>query len=109
MKTSHTPGPWRALPAKDFTYENGKALKVASANPSHHSDFKFTAIVYGDMVDGRCEADAALIAAAPDLLAALENAANVLAGIATGDLKSIGKDSHALMQARAALAKARGA
>ena len=43
-----------------------------------------------------------------DLLAALENAANVLAGIATGDLKTIGKDSPALLQARAAIAKARG-
>ena len=49
-----------------------------------------------------------LIAAAPDLLAALENAANVLAGIATGDLDTIGKDSPALLQARAAIAKAKG-
>lgn len=50
----------------------------------------------------------ALIEAAPDLLAALENAANVLAGIATGDLDTIGKDSPALLQARAAIAKAKG-
>lgn len=44
----------------------------------------------------------------PELLAALENAANVLAGIATGDLKTIGKDSPALAQCRAAISKAKG-
>jgi len=47
-------------------------------------------------------------AAAPDLLAALENATNVLAGLAVGDLKTIYHNSPALAQARAAIAKARG-
>jgi len=35
---------------------------------------------------------------------ALQNALNVLAGIATGDLKTVRKDSPAIIQARAALA-----
>lgn len=102
MKTQHTTGPWRTLPAKDYTYENGKALKVVATNPAHHSDYKFTAIVYGDMVDGRCESDAALISAAPDLLAALELLAQcaksgpVMMSDAVGNV------------CRAAIAKARG-
>jgi hypothetical protein len=49
-----------------------------------------------------------LAAAAPELLAALENAANVLAALATGQLKNIERDSPALMKCRAAIAKARG-
>jgi len=53
-------------------------------------------------------ANARLIAAAPDLLAALENARNVLAALAVGDLDSVGRDSPALVQARAAIAKATG-
>ena len=48
----------------------------------------------------------ALRLAAPDLLAALKNAANVLAALATGQLKSVEKDSPALTMAREAIAKA---
>lgn len=44
--------------------------------------------------------------AAPDLLAALRNAANVLAALATGQLQGIEKDSPALIMAREAIAKA---
>lgn len=54
------------------------------------------------------KADAPLVAAAPELLAALQNALNVMAGIATGDLKTIRKDSQALRDARNAIAKATG-
>lgn len=54
------------------------------------------------------EATAKLFAAAPDLLKALENARNVLAAIATGDLATIERDSPALAQARAAIEKAKG-
>jgi hypothetical protein len=50
---------------------------------------------------------ARLVAAAPELLEALQNALNVLAGIATGDLTTINRDSPAIAQARAVIAKAR--
>lgn len=50
-----------------------------------------------------------LAAAAPELLEALENAGNVLAALATGQLKQIKPDSAALAQIRAAIAKAKGA
>ena len=43
-----------------------------------------------------------------ELVSALQNAVNVLAGIATGDLKTVYPSSPAIEQARAALAKAKG-
>ena len=49
-----------------------------------------------------------LAAAAPDLLAALENACNVMAAIVTGDLDGLSPNSPALIESRAAIAKARG-
>ncbi len=48
----------------------------------------------------RCEAEHA------EMVAALKNAANVFAGLATGQLKKIDRDSPALAQIRAAIAKA---
>lgn len=50
--------------------------------------------------------DARLIVAAPELLDALKNALNVLAGLAVGDLKNIQKDSPAIKRARDAIKKA---
>ena len=102
MKQSHTPGPW-----KTCHKESGNRYVADQAGK--------TCIAFAPVFNGSsapdivtAQANAALIAAAPDLLAALENAANVLAGIATGDLKTIGKDSPALVQARSAIAKAKG-
>ena len=54
------------------------------------------------------ESNAYLIAAAPDLLEAAKNARNVLAGLATGDLKTIKANSPALLALRAAIEKAEG-
>lgn len=97
MTAKHTPGPWGLCSIQgknDLMVGAGCDLSDIVADiRRHHKEYYL---------------NAALIAAAPELLAALENAANVLAGIATGDLKTIGKDSPALGQARAAIAKARG-
>jgi hypothetical protein len=54
------------------------------------------------------EANAQLIAAAPELLEAAQNARNVLAGLIAGDLREIKADSPALLALRAAIAKAEG-
>jgi hypothetical protein len=43
-----------------------------------------------------------------DLLAALQNACNVMAAIVTGDLDGLSPNSPALIEARAAIAKAKG-
>ena len=53
-------------------------------------------------------ANARLIASAPEMLDALQNAANVLAALATGQLDRVEKDSPALLSARAVIAKAKG-
>jgi hypothetical protein len=53
-------------------------------------------------------ADAIACAATPDLISAAQNARNVLAAFVTGDLKSIKADSPALLELRAAIAKAEG-
>lgn len=89
----HTPGPW--------TYQ---------ATAGNH-DYA----VYPEAT-GKClalvrdfdEANARLITAAPELLEAAQNARNVLAALATGDLKTISRDSAALVTLRAAIAKATG-
>ena len=50
----------------------------------------------------------ALYCAAPELLAASQNSLNVLAALATGQLSGIGRDSAAMQELRAAIAKATG-
>jgi len=101
MKAMHTPGPWKVNRKYKMSVEtcaDGQGVNLI-AECSDPDGFRSA---------GEDQANAILIAAAPELLAALENAANVLAGIATGDLKTIGKDSPALVQARSAIAKAKG-
>ena len=109
MNITHTPGPWIAQ--KDIRH---------SANTGSLPSGPLWWAVYGRsrilkmeepapwLSEGEQEANARLVAAAPDLLAALQNARNVLAALATGQLKSIDRDSSALGQARAAIAKAEG-
>ena len=95
MKTKHTPAPWEI--SKHATPDYAPQYGIYSGNND-------LATVRGD----NAQADAHLIAAAPELLEALENALNVLAGIAAGDLKTIGRNSPAIKQARAAIAKTKG-
>ncbi len=91
----HTPGPWTYTP----TAGNHDFLIYSESEPTSRDIA---------IVRDFDEANARLISAAPELLNALQNACNVLAGIATGDLKTITADSPALAQCRAALAKAKG-
>ncbi len=91
----HTPGPWACTP----TAGNHDFIIYSESTPAS-----------GDiaLVRNFDEANARLISAAPELLDALQNACNVLAGVATGDLKTITPDSPALAQCRAAITKAKG-
>lgn len=102
---SHTPGPWRAgiagnhrVYGPDGTEHAGLIAQVFSTGLPNTS--------------GVARANANLIAAAPDLLAALEAAYDALSdmakrapelGITLGD-----DDLKAIAQARAAIAKAKG-
>ncbi len=101
MKTSHTPGPWRFVRCNADLHVAYKPLKFDLGNGK--------AFCLADESDDEDCANARLIAAAPELLAALENARNVLAALATGQLKTITPASAALNECRTAIAKATGA
>ena len=85
----HTPGPWLKMRA------SGPAPRWTVEAPA--SGVRI-AVDYGDGPAGHSEANMALVAAAPDLLAALER-------IAEDDPFSVGMPGRV---ARAAIAKARG-
>jgi hypothetical protein len=98
MKTEHTPGPWH-VDGRDVCAWDGKTETTICECYAHTSIGRH---------DG--EANARLIAAAPDLLAALTICSKELriyweAGATYNLLR---EDSHALRLARAAIAKAKG-
>ncbi len=99
MSNTHTPGPWATSSADETVvltaYESGRAF-VAS-----------TLAFNSSVADARDHANARLIAAAPDLLAALEDAEFLLrkAGQLSGPMQDSFKRSAS--DARAAIAKAR--
>lgn len=77
--SAHTPGPWRAswgryLPI--LAIINGKDAQIGRAES------------FGQISDAECEANASLIAAAPDLLAALK--------AATEHMDRAGADGYAM-------------
>ena len=87
MKT-HTPGPWLAIPTTAIS-RNANTVRMDVVTTSGEWNPAFVA---GDMLP----ADAHLIAAAPDLLAALERLAHPMA------------DDDDLDYAREVIAKAKG-
>lgn len=89
MSTKHTPGPWRRVDCYIYGGPPGTGSHVADASP------------FGPMADaGVADANARLIAAAPDLLAALE----ALMHTTEDDLHYL----DVCQRARAAIRKARG-
>ena len=92
--SEHTPGPWEIHPQFDSCYRDISA-------PNH---IALARVVWRFEEEDRspsCEANAHLIAAAPELLEALENLLKVHEGEG-------GTQHHAGDMARAAIAKARG-
>ncbi len=99
---SHTPGPWHCGTLRETGINAG--IDVDADNNSN------LALVHHEPLDrdsGETKANARLIAAAPDLLAALEG---LLADIAEYQTinKLGGEKNHWQVQARAAIAKATG-
>lgn len=93
--TQHTPGPWH------LSYMNGIMHISAGA--------KYSPVASSPT--GVAEADARLIAAAPELLEALEWCANHLSQIAKMDYPGVSEEARMFnseRNARAALAKATG-
>jgi hypothetical protein len=88
-KSAHTPGPW-------VVHEDDMGLSI------HARDLLVADLVQHDEVD----ANAALISAAPDLLAALERLLEH--GERLNIYSQAGEDAQVIAQAKAAVAKARG-
>ena len=100
MSSKHTPGPWWI--EKDGSAENNNEVNVVNGSDG-------TMIVYGQAND----ADARLIAAAPELLDALQYLAAdfrsvVNSEFATHRLHDPAKNDPAYLKAMAAIAKAIG-
>ena len=95
----HTPGPWRVVPGKEFQVE--RATAAYDRQIAH---------VYGPDADSveqgikAAAANAYLIAAAPDMLAALRQAGVALAAIRGEQFRA--PQMSALDAVRAAIAKA---
>lgn len=88
---SHTPGPWKVVDRLYVWTDDAVGCEVAKVCDENIDD---------DML-GQCDADARLIAAAPDLLDAVEE---LLIYLADWD----DPDNETCQRARAAVAKAKG-
>ncbi len=113
--TTHTPGPW-TVRADRGRYGTFQINPFAKEERAHLTKQPNAITLRGQKVQFEREANARLIAAAPDLLAALENAvANAEEALDFMDCRPKYDDHplkpllHAIrMPARAAIAKARG-
>jgi hypothetical protein len=97
MSAKHTPGPWAidgcaSLGNMDVIYGSGRITMMECENDEINDDELF--------------ANAALIAAAPDLLAALERAEGFISGFEDDDTQE--GVTEMLAAIRAALANAKG-
>lgn len=109
--TEHTPGPWYMTPARKPVPAGGSDFLIHTAGGGADNGHIAEVFQYQDRdhQDGPAEANACLIAAAPALLEALEEATQRLIGlersIATDDLETYITERHT---ARALIAQARG-
>lgn len=81
MKAQHTPGPWKAQ--QDLrSFKNNGIITDGPFNWGIYSESARVAVTEETFNDSELAANAALIAAAPDLLEALEN---IIYAAAVGD------------------------
>ena len=103
--TAHTPGPWTLLARPD----HARGFKVTDADGEFVS-YLPASRYHDERRDGEAESNARLMAAAPDLLAALQTVTTALHScclVITDD--EARKDALEMVaDARAAIAKARG-
>jgi hypothetical protein len=115
MNAKHTPGPWKH-DANDVLNPERAFGIVRELGPKFDREAgtqgatEVIAEICGDDGSGVAEADARLIAAAPDLLAALEFlSSEFVAYVAqSGRSREFAERAKAYVQARAAIAKAKG-
>jgi hypothetical protein len=78
MKTKHTPGPWLVTESSDWTGVSGVSLGIDDAfGQDGGRDYFLATVVNGD--PDELQANARLIAAAPQMLKTLQRAAHLLA------------------------------
>lgn len=88
---THTPGPW-------YIVESPILIDIRAKGYNH----RIAQLLH---INPNCRADADLITAAPDLLEACEEMADLIDDIASGDYKP---DSFSTQSVRMAIAKAKG-
>lgn len=105
MSEKHTPGPWQALPPK-----MGAAITIYAEDgitPICTTASNGSPVTMAMHRSGEVKANARLIAAAPELMEALQEATRCLAW--HEEKHGVGMDAKAVQAARAAIAKAGGA
>lgn len=104
MTAKHTPGPWSIHWG---TAQSGSGHHIVDSSDMGELS-RIATVLFHDDTDGETAANAHLVAAAPDLLEALQSAHEVL--LVSYPLHSIDMDRRGaiLEQARAAIAKATG-
>lgn len=100
MKTEHTPGPWINIPMQDTVWAEDGNLQVAKISELPWINGKSNWVQEG--------ANARLIAAAPELLEALKDLAKDFESLRRSCKESCAGPSETLLQARAAITKAKG-
>ena len=104
MAAKHTPGPW-------FIFGNGHCVGGANTDATTLNEHPTAGIAMCGMArrdPAECTANARLIAAAPDLLEALQAAYDALGISYPLHSSDMDKRGAVLAQARAAIAKATG-
>lgn len=113
--SKHTPGPWKVGGATEWDAEYGGDADAYSTQPISADGFETVCIVVGlNDEDAKFDANTRLIAAAPELLAALkavdpfgdlQPAKAMKAGLSKGEQASF---DEIIEKVRAAIAKAEG-
>lgn len=99
-RATHTPGPWHLS-------KNGRFVRKANgATDDGPKDFNICEVWLTGDDEGQSVADAHLIAAAPDLIAACASAAELLKKLV--NMNRLPANSAALRECVAAIAKAEG-
>ncbi len=105
MNAKHTPGPWRDDPVRD----NDTGDFADSRIEIRDDDGGYIARAFAHTNHGVLQANARLIAAAPDLLAALEELSDAVGSTAQATMYHYCRRVREAQEAaRAAIAKARG-
>lgn len=114
MTTKHTPGPWELQVGEDACFHKGNRFAITKSGEDDGEPWNVTIAEVWPSDNGADHADARLIAAAPELLAALQEIIpaylGALAEASRTDSEPYEESPAGLMLslARAAIAKATG-